>query len=449
MNNRKRNNGGNINRRLQKQIELKDRLRKKIAIKQGAKKICLTMIVKNESKNMERLLESVKDIIDMISIVDTGSTDDTEKVILKWGQRNNIQTVVHHEPFKNFSYNRTHSVRIAKQTYPDADYFLLSDADFVWNINIGNKFDKILLIDHKYLVEQYNKALNYWNVRLLSSKVDWVCLGCTHEYWTESKEQSEYAGEVRTAKIKTLIINDLEDGGCKLDKFERDERLLREGLEDSETPNHLKTRYKFYLAQTLKDMCKYDESIEWYAKRVEDKGWVEEIYYAKFQIGFNYEQLGWKKKQTVGLMGKTSKTKEELDHIAKWNPDNLNPQELYQESIQHFTDAAANYLSAYKYRQIRAESLYYLTRMYRLLGMNEMAFHLAIKGANIKYPENDTLFVERGCYDYLFDFEISIVAYYLPGKKDIAREAISKLMERDDLPEWVSETVKHNSRCYI
>lgn len=43
-------------------------------------------------------------------------------------------------------------------------------------------------------------------------------------------------------------------------------------------------------------MGRYDESIEWYNKRALEKGWAEEIYYSKFQIGFNYEQLGWKKK---------------------------------------------------------------------------------------------------------------------------------------------------------
>ena len=448
-------NKRNINLRRQKKLQLQDRLRKKVALKQGPKKICLTCIMRNESKNVNRLLDSFYDpadnsyIIDMISIVDTGSTDNTEELILDWGKKHNIPTTVHHEPFKNFAYNRTHSIRAAKQSYPDADYFLLSDADFVWEINRGCKFDKVLLVDHKYLIEQYNKALSYWNIRLLSSKVEFECRGVTHEYWVESKSQAEYTGEVRTAKITTLAIDDREDGGCKSDKFTRDERLLRSGLEDPETPDGLKTRYKFYLAQTLKDMARYAESIEWYSKRIQDKGWDEEVYYSKFQIGFNHEQLGWKKKHAVVLMGKSQKTQEEIDHIAKWNPDNLIPSVLMEQSTKHFTDAAVNYMAAYTYRKTRAESLYYLTRMYRSLGMNEIAFDLAITGRKIKYPETDTLFIERGCYTYLFDYEISIVAFYLKDKKDIGREAVSNLMMRDDLPDWVTRTLENNSRHYI
>jgi tetratricopeptide (TPR) repeat protein len=368
---------------------------------------------------------------------------------MSWSKKNNIPTVVHHEPFKDFSYNRTHSVKAAKSAFPDADYFLLSDADFVWEIDVGNKFDKILLIDHKYLVEQYNKALSYWNIRLLSSKVEWVCQGTTHEFWTEAQNQTEYMGEVRIAKIKTLVIDDREDGGCKGDKFERDERLLRNGLKDPETANNLKTRYKFYLAQTLKDMGRHEESIEWYSKRVEDRGWAEEVYYAKFQIGFNYEQLGWRLKHSITLMGKLEKNEEEKAFLIKWNPNNLDPAELMQKSTKHFTDASLNYMAAHSFRKTRSESLYYLTRMYRLLGMHDMAYKTAIIGSKIKYPEEDTLFIERSCYTYLFDYEISIVSFYLPDKKDIGREAISKLMMRDDLPEWIRNSVEANSRHYI
>lgn len=435
------------NTRQQKQAESKDRMRKKLAVKQGNKKICIIGIMKNESKNVDRLLDSLLPLPpDMISIVDTGSTDDTPEKILTWGKTHSIPTIVHHEPFKDFAYNRTHSFRAAKEAFPEADYFLLTDADFVWEVN---KFDKTLLIDHKYLIEQYNKALSYWNIRMLSSKVNFECVGCTHEYWCETKNQGSYMGEVRTSKISTLKINDLEDGGCKTDKFERDERLLRGGLEDPSTPTNLKSRYKFYLAQTLKDTGRYEESIEWYNKRIQDRGWAEEVYYAKFQIGFNHEQLGWKQKQAIVYIGKASKTAEEISHIAKWNPDNLSPAELMQESTRHFTEAGVNYLAAYNYRKTRAEALYYSTRMYRMLGMNDMALNIAVMGNKIKYPEEDSLFIERACYDYLFDFEISIVAFYLPTKKDIGRQAISRLMSRNDLPEWISTAIEKNSRHYI
>lgn len=444
-NNQKGNNKTAVTRQTQ-QAATKDRIRKKLASKQGSKTICLTMIVKNEAKNMVRLLDSVQTVIDTISIVDTGSTDNTEEVIINWGKEHNIPTTVHHEKFQDFSYNRTHSIKAAKKAYPTTDYFLLSDADFVWEVDVGGKFDKVLLVDHKYLIEQYNKAMSYWNVRLLSSKIDWFCRGDTHEYWTEDKNGTN-SGEVRTEKITTLVIDDREDGGAKGDKFERDERLLRAGLEKPDTPDDLKVRYRFYLAQTLKDMGRHEESIEWYNKRVEDKGWAEEVYYSKLQIGFNYEQLGWRKKYLVDCLAKPQHTDIEKQRLAEWNPNNLTPLQIVEQQTQHFTDAVMNYLAAYSYRKTRAEGIYYAVRLYRKLGMNQQAYDLALVGKKVPYPKDDSLFIHRDCYDYLFDFELSIVGCYVD--KPMGRQKCSELLQRTDIPANIRETCERNAKFYL
>lgn len=424
---------------------LKDNLRKKLAIRKGPKKICLNMIVKNESKIIRRLLESLKDIVDMISIVDTGSTDNTEELIIKWGKENNIPTVVHHEPFKNFAYNRTHSIQMAKKTFPTADYFLLSDADFIWEKN--GYFNKTLLTDHRYFIRQYNNFVSYWNVRLLSANIDWECVGVTHEYWRECKKQSKYQGIIRTSKITSLVINDREDGGCKTDKFIRDERLLLQGLKDPNTPKDLLSRYKFYLAQTYRDLQRYYDSIEWYKKRIEDQGWSEEVFYSKFQIGFNYEQIAWNQKKALELMKKDNRTSDEELFLHQWNPTDLTFSDFNQEVVRNFKEAGRYYLDAYNYRKTRSESLYYLVRMYRMLEIYPTAFNFALVGKTIKYPEEDILFVENACYDYLFDYEICMTAWYL-NKKDIGRESLAKLIFRNDLPEWIKNSIKELSRIY-
>lgn len=443
-------NKAKVNPRVQKQQELKERLRKKVAAKNGPKKICLNMIVRNESANMKTLLDSLVTIIDMISIVDTGSTDNTKEIIQQWGDEHKIPTTVHFEPFQNFAYNRTHSIQMAQKTYPEADYFLLSDADFIWKIDVGGKFDKTLLVDHKYLVDQYNNALVYANIRMLSARVKWECFGVTHEFWGPADEQPDFAGEIRTVKIKTLTIFDHERGGFKAEKFTRDERLLRAGLADPKTPPGLITRYKFYLAQTLKDMGSLEESIEWYTKRAEiTSSWAEERFYSKFQLGFLHEQIGFKEKHCVNILGKTEKTQEDLDFLKRWNSKNLTPAELFKSSSQRFTNAAINYLAAYNFRKTRAESLYYMVRMYRLLGLNEMAYKYAIIGNKIPFPEEDSLFIERNIYSYMFDFEISIVAYYLPEHKDHGRECLSRLLERDDLQDWMLPIIEGNCKHYL
>jgi glycosyltransferase involved in cell wall biosynthesis len=235
----------------------RNQLKNKLLFK--PKTLCLCMIVKNESKNMTRLLDSVKCIIDYVSIVDTGSTDNTIGVIETWGKTNNVKTKVHQEPFRDFGYNRTHSVIKAKEAFPMADYLLLSDADFVWEVDLkpngeNKRFDKRLLHAHKYMVTQNSDNLSYSNIRILSALVDWTCIGLTHEYWKENTHQTKYKDEIIAATLTSIRIIDLEDGGCKHDKYERDARLLSRGLEDTTIEQSLKIRYTFYLAQTYKCM---------------------------------------------------------------------------------------------------------------------------------------------------------------------------------------------------
>ena len=68
----------------------------------------------------------------------------------------------------------------------------------------------------------------------------------------------------RVARLETLVVNDPGDGGSKADKFERDERLLLQGLSDPETTPDLHIRYLFYLAQTYFHLSQFEDSIKWY-----------------------------------------------------------------------------------------------------------------------------------------------------------------------------------------
>ena len=108
-------------------------------------KLCLNMIVKNESKIIQRLLESVAPILDMYCICDTGSTDNTVKLIESFFKSKNIPGKVVHEPFQNFEYNRSFALKACDDL--GADYILLMDADMILWMNdkiTPEKFKKLL-----------------------------------------------------------------------------------------------------------------------------------------------------------------------------------------------------------------------------------------------------------------------------------------------------------------
>ena len=423
---------------------MQNRLRFKQATK-NEKTICLTMIVKNESKNMVRLLNSAKPIIDFISIVDTGSTDNTIEVINNWCKQNNIKYKIHQEPFQDFAYNRTHSIQMAKKSFPEADYFLLSDADFIWEINVGHKFNKRLLFDHKYLVNQYNDGISYSNIRLLSNQVDWVCMGLTHEYFKECDIQPTFKGEIRISTLNTIRIKDMEDGGCKTDKYERDACLLTRGLSDPELCEDLKVRYTFYLAQTYKCLSEFEKSIDLYTKRITMGHWYEEIYVSYYQIGICYESWISYIKHLQKVMNKETKTDLDEEYIKKWG-HNLTLEQIQDKENELIELAIKWYLESWRYRPSRAEGLHHAVSMLRTIGRHREAYLYATEGNKIPMS-SDTLFIEPNSYKWNFDFELSIVFYYL-GKLEEGAAVCDKLLEREDLPKNVRSRVEQNCHFY-
>ena len=98
--------------------------------------LCLNMIVKNESRIITRLFDSVCSVIDCYCICDTGSTDNTVELITEYFKNKGIPGKVVVEPFKNFCHNRTFALHSCLGM---SDYILLLDADMILEVKNFNK----------------------------------------------------------------------------------------------------------------------------------------------------------------------------------------------------------------------------------------------------------------------------------------------------------------------
>jgi glycosyltransferase involved in cell wall biosynthesis len=364
--------------------------------------ITLAMIVKNESKIIERCLESTKNFVDYIVITDTGSTDNTVDLIENYLKTNDIKGKVYKDEWKNFGYNRTNSFINAREWLDDEkidknnNYILTIDADMILKNNkIYNKTS--LTTADNWLVVQKNNTISYYNSRLFRASLPFKCVGVTHEYWGCDVE-------TKNGKIKEedLYIDDRGDGGAKSDKFERDIRLLTKGIED-EPNNH---RYYFYLAQTYGDLRDYENAIKWYRKRIDAGGWKEEIYVAHLKIGEFYS-----------VMGQDDKA------IYEW-------------------------VQAYEVLPERSESLYRIANYYRLKGKNFSSLLYTKSGIGIEYPKDLLLFIEFQVYNYKFIEELSIIGYYT-NKKLQASMACQYLLLTKDIPKDVKNTALSNNYFYL
>ncbi|MBK7104468.1 MAG: glycosyltransferase [Ignavibacteriae bacterium] len=96
--------------------------------------ISLSMIVKNEEKYLRECLESVKDLVDEIVIVDTGSTDKTLEIAKQFSSK-----IFHFNWINNFSAARNFA--LSKST---CDWILYLDADERLSNNSINELKKII-----------------------------------------------------------------------------------------------------------------------------------------------------------------------------------------------------------------------------------------------------------------------------------------------------------------
>jgi glycosyltransferase involved in cell wall biosynthesis len=245
-------------------------------------------MVKNETRIIERLMDSAKGRVDAIVICDTGSTDDTVEKATAWFRTNDISGTVYNYPFKNFGVSRTDSfLRCqdwvqkvgwdATKTWAlvlDGDMMLSGDIDRAALAALGPEQAGVSL-------KQAAGALVYSNMRVMRCSEPWICKGATHEAWTCPPDK-------HTRQFDSPVLIDHGDGGCKSDKYPRDIRLLKEDL--VEMPNDARTH--FYLGQTYLCMRDWPNAIETLKRRIEIGGWDEEVYIAKLYLGECYENSG-------------------------------------------------------------------------------------------------------------------------------------------------------------
>jgi glycosyltransferase involved in cell wall biosynthesis len=332
--------------------------------------IVLNMIVKNESRIIQRLLESVYHIIDYYCICDTGSTDNTVDIIIDFFKEKNIQGKIVYEPFKNFEYNRNYALKACLGL---GDYILLLDADM--KLKVEN-FKKELLQPYDAIhIYQENGCMIYKNLRIIRNNGLFYYKGVTHEYINCPCNTKYFQLEK-----KEMFIIDIGDGGSKSDKFERDIQLLLKGIENE--PNN--DRYHFYLANSYHGSGQYDKAIEMYKKRIKFNGWNQEVWYSYYKIGNIYKNTG---------------------EIEK---------------------AIYYWLLGYNFYSDRIENLYSIVCHYRIEGKHKLAkmyYDIAVSILDKKINYSEFLFTEYNIYNYKLYIEYTIIVYYL-GIKNINDKVI-------------------------
>jgi len=458
-------------------------------------KVVLNAIVKNESKIIKRLLDSCKNLIDYISICDTGSTDNTVEVIYDWIKENDFPqsnckihqpkrsfgeilfsfiTIDHNEKYENcenlrkelnewksyavsnnqlniyndilecvetlsnkrklsneqkdliydllnsqdkdkplrhkedttfvnFGQNRDQSLRLARKYFPEATYTFLIDADMIVHTN---NFNKSMLIGNSIIfitqVFGVKNPIEYSYAAFIHKDSHSKCVGVTHEYWSYTSRE--------ILPKDTIHITSPGDGGCKSNKQERDERMLKgeifktkeivyEGFRKKTVDFHLndslRTRYYFYLAETYRCMKKYKESISYYTKRIHKERYRgdSEVWYSIYSIANIYKYM-------------------------------YNSDRKYESNMVDW------YLKLYEYEPRRIESYRMLYEFYKSKNQINRCYMFAklLITNEFKYTPND-LFVNTKLYDLTNVYKYLIENSYKMKDKKTGNLACEKLLK--------------------
>lgn len=249
--------------------------------------ISLCMIVKDEEAILSRCLDSVKNIVDEVIILDTGSTDNTKAIASKY-----TNLIFDFEWIDNFATAR--NIAFSKATM---DYILWLDADDVIETEDCKNFMKLketidLSIDS--VTMNYNLAFDeYGNVsfssrrnRLVKREKNFRWIGAVHEYL-------EVYGNIIHSEIAITHKSISHDSDRNLNIYEK---RLKGG--EVFSPRDL-----YYFANELLDHKIYERAAKFYENFLNTKkGWIEDNISSCGKLADCYYNLGDKENELKSIL---------------------------------------------------------------------------------------------------------------------------------------------------
>ena len=345
-------------------------------------KICLNMIVKDETAVLDRLFRSVQDYVSYWVIVDTGSSDGTQQFIRDWFAKAGIEGELHERPWVNFGHNRQQALELAVAS-GRADWLLFIDADEELIVTAPGIFNT-LAAGVSYRIEKKHGELSYYLPALVNVRAaTWRWQAPVHEHLQQLSGPESFTTLGGVHILYHTGEGSRSAGISTEEKFLRDARMLEKHLKKQ--PGD--ARSQFYLANSYRDAGHDENAYAAYRKRCAMTGWIEEDFMARLSLGRMAIKLN-------------------------------KPEELIVEHL----------LAAFDHRPSRAEPLYELARYYRVKKQYARAFVFSYSGSRITCPD-DILFVSHPVYQWRMLDELGVSAYWA-GAYRISIQACEAILDR-------------------
>ncbi|MBF8984568.1 glycosyltransferase [Lutibacter sp. B2] len=225
--------------------------------------LSLCMIVKNAEKELGRCLESAKDIVDEMIIVDTGSMDHTVKIAKNYGAK-----VFYFKWNDNFSDARNFSLEKATGDWilvMDSDEEMVNcDRDQVNELLNNNKVDVYMFKSLSYVGHRPGlETMANMNIRLIRNYKGYKYSGALHEQLYDSINNDPLT-KYSFGKEEIVIYHYgyLQDDSKQKQKSERNVKILN-GMIKNDSENLF---YMYNMGSEYFKLKKYKEALVCYEK---------------------------------------------------------------------------------------------------------------------------------------------------------------------------------------
>lgn len=221
------------------------------------------MIVKNEERDLPRVLKSIESVVDGLVMIDTGSTDKTEEVArASWSKPLLYETYTGASrqdetgDWKLWDFSKARNVFVDRiDQIPTADYLVWFDADDEL-LTPANFKRAVYLSQYKVFGMMIDTQQMQWvHHRMWKTRLGIDFSGRIHEY-------PNHGGHPGITLKDTVIRHDAAPGVGE-NSNQRNLRILEEEIAEDPNP-----RTAFYLANTHKDAGRYLQAVKYYDMRI-------------------------------------------------------------------------------------------------------------------------------------------------------------------------------------
>jgi glycosyltransferase involved in cell wall biosynthesis len=375
--------------------------------------VSLSIIVKNEAKVIERMLNSVYPILDYYVVIDTGSTDGTQDIVRKFFESKGIPGEVIDHPWKNFEDARNTALNAVKGK---ADFGFWIDAD------------EQLTIDPRFNVNTFKMNLSkfeganvrvtyggqkYYRMQFFNTKCSWRWYGPVHEVLIND-DGGWNIGEAEGLGVLVTPDGNSWTSETQQQKYEGHAKILLDYVENDPKKD---PRWVFYLAQSYRDAGTPEnqaKALEWYQKRAEmTDGFWEEVYFAMLMVASLKGALNYP-------------IHEILESYLKCGKSNIH-------RIEHLVPVVLHY---------HATKEFDIAYMY--------SSHMMKYAGKLPMPQS-ALFIDEGTYLWKI-YDMHIISSWYSGRHEEAWETYKKLEKVVNqggiVPEHEVARIKNNRQYF-